>query len=94
MDGAALAAAAAGGAEELPTGALHLIDFEYGSKCYRAFDVANHWNEWAGGSNELDEAQLRAKAVCARRGGRRPQHKLTLSTPALEDRYMWPIALA
>jgi thiamine kinase-like enzyme len=87
VDGAALAAAAAAGAEELPAGALHLIDFEYGSKCYRAFDVANHWNEWAGGSNELDEAQLRAKAVC-------PQHKLTLSTPALEDRYMWPIVLA
>ena len=25
-----------------------LIDFEYGGANYRGFDLANHWNEWAG----------------------------------------------
>jgi ethanolamine kinase len=32
------------------TGAVHLIDFEYGGMNYRGFDIANHWNEWAGGT--------------------------------------------
>jgi thiamine kinase-like enzyme len=27
-----------------------LIDFEYGGCNYRGFDIANHWNEWAGGT--------------------------------------------
>lgn len=32
------------------TGELFLIDFEYGGANYRGFDIANHWNEWAGGT--------------------------------------------
>jgi ethanolamine kinase len=32
------------------TGAVVLIDFEYGGCNYRGFDIANHWNEWAGGT--------------------------------------------
>ena len=32
------------------TGEVHLIDFEYGGTNYRGFDIANHWNEWAGGT--------------------------------------------
>ena len=28
---------------------LQLIDFEYGGCNYRSFDIANHWNEYAGG---------------------------------------------
>ena len=31
---------------------MHLIDFEYGGSNYRGFDIANHWNEWAGGTQE------------------------------------------
>ena len=33
------------------TGKVTLIDFEYGSLNYRAFDIANHFNEWAGGTD-------------------------------------------
>jgi len=29
---------------------IMLIDFEYGGCNYRGFDIANHWNEWAGGT--------------------------------------------
>jgi ethanolamine kinase len=32
------------------TGELYLIDFEYGGCNYVGFDIANHWNEWAGGT--------------------------------------------
>jgi ethanolamine kinase len=32
------------------TGDLRLIDFEYGGVNYRAFDIANHFNEYAGGT--------------------------------------------
>eukprot|EP00747_Dinoflagellata_sp_TGD_P179023 gnl/TRDRNA2_/TRDRNA2_29106_c0_seq2.p1 gnl/TRDRNA2_/TRDRNA2_29106_c0~~gnl/TRDRNA2_/TRDRNA2_29106_c0_seq2.p1 ORF type:complete len:378 (+),score=88.44 gnl/TRDRNA2_/TRDRNA2_29106_c0_seq2:50-1183(+) len=32
------------------TGEIHLIDFEYGGCNYRGFEIANHWNEWAGGT--------------------------------------------
>lgn len=32
------------------TGDVTLIDFEYGGCNYRGFDIANHWNEWAGGT--------------------------------------------
>mmetsp|Transcript_8427 Transcript_8427/g.11077 ORF Transcript_8427/g.11077 Transcript_8427/m.11077 type:complete len:406 (-) Transcript_8427:143-1360(-) len=28
---------------------VQLIDFEYGGCNYRSFDIANHWNEYAGG---------------------------------------------
>lgn len=31
-------------------GDITLIDFEYGGPNYRGFDIANHWNEWAGGT--------------------------------------------
>jgi ethanolamine kinase len=31
---------------------VRLIDFEYGGTNYRGFDVANHFNEWAGGTLE------------------------------------------
>ena len=34
------------------SGAVQLIDFEYGGCNYRGFDIANHWNEWAGGTQE------------------------------------------
>lgn len=34
------------------TGQTHLIDFEYGGCNYRGFDIANHWNEWAGGTQK------------------------------------------
>jgi ethanolamine kinase len=34
--------------EEGEPARLHLIDFEYGCYSPRGFDVANHWNEWAG----------------------------------------------
>jgi len=30
---------------------MHLIDFEYGGMNYRGFDIANHFNEMAGGTD-------------------------------------------
>jgi len=30
---------------------IQLIDFEYGGYNYRSFDIANHFNEWAGGTD-------------------------------------------
>eukprot|EP00960_Hanusia_phi_P032903 750128-Hanusia_phi.AAC.8 len=33
------------------SGMLHFIDFEYGGANYRGFDIANHFNEWAGGTD-------------------------------------------
>ena len=33
------------------TGEIALIDFEYGGVNYVAFDIANHFNEWAGGTD-------------------------------------------
>jgi ethanolamine kinase len=33
------------------TGKIQLIDFEYGGNNYAAFDIANHWNEHAGGTS-------------------------------------------
>jgi len=38
--------------EDPVTGTLKLIDFEYGGANYRAFDIANHFNEWAGGTED------------------------------------------
>ncbi len=35
------------------SGELKLIDFEYGGPNYRAFDIANHFNEWAGGTGRV-----------------------------------------
>ena len=32
------------------TGSIQLIDFEYGDMNYISFDIANHFNEWAGGT--------------------------------------------
>eukprot|EP01065_Artemidia_motanka_P036541 TRINITY_DN44489_c0_g1_i1.p1 TRINITY_DN44489_c0_g1~~TRINITY_DN44489_c0_g1_i1.p1 ORF type:complete len:461 (+),score=171.87 TRINITY_DN44489_c0_g1_i1:70-1452(+) len=32
------------------SGDVRLIDFEYGGTNFRGFDIANHWNEWAGGT--------------------------------------------
>jgi ethanolamine kinase len=32
------------------TDCIQLIDFEYGGFNYAAFDIANHWNEYAGGT--------------------------------------------
>jgi len=32
------------------TGKVRLIDFEYGGPNYVAFDIANHFNEWTGGT--------------------------------------------
>jgi thiamine kinase-like enzyme len=32
------------------TGHVTLIDFEYGGLNFRGADIANHWNEWAGGT--------------------------------------------
>jgi len=34
------------------TGRIQLIDFEYGGVNYRSFDIANHFNEFAGGTTE------------------------------------------
>ena len=34
------------------TGHIQLIDFEYGGSNYAAFDMANHFNEYAGGTTE------------------------------------------
>jgi ethanolamine kinase len=31
---------------------IQLIDFEYGGFNYAAFDIANHWNEYAGGTEQ------------------------------------------
>ena len=33
------------------SGRIQLIDFEYGGMNYAAFDIANHWNEHAGGTS-------------------------------------------
>lgn len=33
-------------------GAITFIDFEYGGSNYRGFDIANHFNEWAGGTED------------------------------------------
>ncbi|GMI59831.1 hypothetical protein ScalyP_jg8680 [Parmales sp. scaly parma] len=35
----------------LSTGDIQLIDFEYGTVNFVAFDIANHFNEWAGGTD-------------------------------------------
>lgn len=32
------------------TGRIQFIDFEYGGCNYRGFEIANHWNEYAGGT--------------------------------------------
>lgn len=32
----------------LLSGKLYFIDFEYGSYSYRGYDIANHFNEYAG----------------------------------------------
>jgi ethanolamine kinase len=34
------------------TGQVRLIDFEYGGVNYKAFDIANHFNEFAGGTQD------------------------------------------
>jgi ethanolamine kinase len=34
------------------TAAITLIDFEYGGTNFRGFDIANHFNEWAGGTDD------------------------------------------
>mmetsp|Transcript_8172 Transcript_8172/g.13233 ORF Transcript_8172/g.13233 Transcript_8172/m.13233 type:complete len:573 (+) Transcript_8172:95-1813(+) len=34
---------------------VKLIDFEYGGLGYRGFDIANHFNEWAGGTLTAEE---------------------------------------
>jgi len=34
------------------TGTIQLIDFEYGTMNFVAFDLANHFNEWAGGTDD------------------------------------------
>lgn len=36
------------------TGEIKLIDFEYGGVNYAAFDIANHFNEHAGGTDKAD----------------------------------------
>mmetsp|Transcript_1078 Transcript_1078/g.1606 ORF Transcript_1078/g.1606 Transcript_1078/m.1606 type:complete len:393 (+) Transcript_1078:88-1266(+) len=36
------------------TGEIKLIDFEYGGVNYVGFDIANHFNEYAGGTTEKD----------------------------------------
>jgi ethanolamine kinase len=36
------------------TGQIQLIDFEYGGSNYAAFDMANHFNEYAGGTTTKD----------------------------------------
>ena len=67
-------ALASGGAAESAGGGeleVRLIDFEYGGSNYCAFDVANHLNEWAGGSLELTPAELKA-------GVRRPGYNGTM----------------
>eukprot|EP00850_Spirogloea_muscicola_P019534 SM000193S05158 [mRNA] locus=s193:2751:6449:+ [translate_table: standard] len=33
---------------EANSGALHIIDFEYGSYSFRGYDIGNHFNEYAG----------------------------------------------
>lgn len=35
---------------------IQLIDFEYGGMNYSAYDIANHFNEFAGGTNAEDNA--------------------------------------
>ena len=37
------------------THALQLIDFEYGGCNYACFDLANHWNEYAGGPPHMED---------------------------------------
>mmetsp|Transcript_5375 Transcript_5375/g.8578 ORF Transcript_5375/g.8578 Transcript_5375/m.8578 type:complete len:252 (+) Transcript_5375:1-756(+) len=37
--------------EDPSSGKLQLIDFEYGGTNFRGFDMANHFNEWAGGTD-------------------------------------------
>jgi hypothetical protein len=38
----------------LLTDKLYFIDFEYGSYSYRGYDIANHFNEYAGFDCEYD----------------------------------------
>lgn len=40
----------AGNILQLADGGIGLIDFEYGGCNFRGFEIANHWNEWAGGT--------------------------------------------
>ena len=35
-------------------GKLYFIDFEYGSYSYRGYDIANHFNEYAGFDCDYD----------------------------------------
>eukprot|EP01052_Picozoa_sp_SAG31_P021252 SAG31_NODE_1634_length_7683_cov_10.287843_3_plen_455_part_00 len=37
------------------TNAITLIDFEYGGTNFRGFDIANHFNEWAGGTDDVPD---------------------------------------
>ena len=37
------------------SGQIQFIDFEYGGMNYAAFDIANHWNEYAGGPPHSSE---------------------------------------
>lgn len=46
------------------TGEIRLIDFEYGSVNYLAFDVANHFCEWAGGTLEAKTDAPGYNGVC------------------------------
>ena len=50
------------------SGELKLIDFEYGGPNYRAFDIANHFNEWAGGTDDGSSLRpcLRMRAALPR----------------------------
>ena len=47
-----------------PSGAVNLIDFEYGGYNFRAFDIANHFNEWAGGTEDGITDYTRFQGYC------------------------------
>ena len=51
-------------AGELPT--IQLIDFEYGGMNFAAFDIANHFNEFAGGTDDANPLYSRFPDVTSR----------------------------
>mmetsp|Transcript_2929 Transcript_2929/g.5492 ORF Transcript_2929/g.5492 Transcript_2929/m.5492 type:complete len:136 (-) Transcript_2929:285-692(-) len=70
--------------------AVRLIDFEYGGWNYVGFDIANHFNEWAGGTDDgipdygLFPSLEQRRRFCADYVDEK--HRIAASTTALSER--------
>ena len=54
------------------TAAITLIDFEYGGTNFRGFDIANHFNEWAGRSLATADTAMTLRQWVSNGNDRRP----------------------